>query len=145
MGLELAIQELHQQGKQVEISWLWDGGVDVNAGGEEKNFRTVADVTPWLRHWYGLGATPDRDQLATEFQKVYDSEIHVTLRTGGKQILVALETDFTGLEEAGYIISASEILPRLQSVIHKYAPMSKYDVERLGGTFIPEMAEIPNK
>jgi hypothetical protein len=37
MGLEQAIQELHQQGKEVEISWLWDGGVDVNAGGEEKN------------------------------------------------------------------------------------------------------------
>jgi hypothetical protein len=39
MGLEHALQELHEQGKQVEISWLWDGGIDVKAGDEERNFR----------------------------------------------------------------------------------------------------------
>lgn len=53
MGLTQALQELHEQGKQVEISWLWDGGVDVKAGDEERSFRRIADVTPWLRHWYG--------------------------------------------------------------------------------------------
>jgi len=44
MGLTQALQELHEQGKQVEISWLWDGGVDVKAGDEERNFRRIADV-----------------------------------------------------------------------------------------------------
>jgi hypothetical protein len=142
MGLQQALQELHEQGKQVEISWLWDGGVDVKAGGEEKNFRRVADVLPWLRHWYGLKAN-QRDQLESELQKVYDSEIHITIRTGGERVLVALGTDFTGFGAKGDVDNASEILPRLQSLIHEHAPVSKYDVERLGGRFTPQMAEIP--
>ena len=141
MGLAQALQELHEQGKQVAISWLWDGGVDVKAGDEEMNFRRVADVLPWLRHWYGLEAN-ERDQLASELQQVYDSEIHLTIRTGGKRILVALGTDFTGLERKAYANDASAILPRLQTLIHEHAPVSKYDVERLGGTFTDDMARI---
>ena len=42
--LEQALQELHQEGKPVEISWLWDGGVEVKAGEEERNFRSVAEL-----------------------------------------------------------------------------------------------------
>jgi hypothetical protein len=141
MGLEQALQELHEQGKQVEISWLWDGGVDVKAGDEERNFRCVADVTPWLRHWYALKAN-EEDRLTSELQKIYDSEIHVTIRTVGKKILVALGTEFTGLEPKALVKSASEVLPRLQKLIHKHSFMSKYDVERLGGTFTEEMAQI---
>src|SRR5437879_5107450 len=108
MGLTQALQELHEQGKQVEISCLWDGGVDVKAGDEERNFRLVADVAPWLRHWYGLKAN-EPDQLESELQKIYDSEIHVTIRTGGKKILVALGTEFTGLEAKALANSASEV------------------------------------
>ena len=141
MGLAQALQELHEQGKQIEISWLWDGGVDVKAGNEERNFRCVADVTPWLRHWYGL-KTNEGDQLASELQKIYDSEIHVTIRTVGKKILVALGTEFTGLEAKALVKNASEVLPRLQNLIHKHSFKSKYDVERLGGTFTEEMAQI---
>jgi hypothetical protein len=141
MGLEQALHELHEQGKQVEISWLWDGGVDVKAGDEERNFRFVADVTPWLRHWYALKAN-EEDRLTSELQKIYDSEIHVTIRTVGKKILVALGTEFTGLEPKALVKSASEVLPRLQKLIHKHSFMSKYDVERLGGTFTEEMAKI---
>ena len=100
MGLGKALQRLHEQKKQVEISWLWDGGVDVREGDEERNFRAVADISPWLRHWYGLGAN-EPDQLENELQKIYDSEIHLTIRTGGERILVALGTDFTGLEREG--------------------------------------------
>jgi hypothetical protein len=43
--LQQALQHLHEAGKPIEISWLWDGGVDVNAGGEGKTFRSVSDVT----------------------------------------------------------------------------------------------------
>ena len=60
----------------------------------------------------------------------------------GEKILVALGTDFTGLERKGYVDEASDILPRLQSLIHESAPISKYDVERLGGKFTAEMARF---
>jgi hypothetical protein len=72
--LEQALQELHEAGRHVEISWLWDGGVDVNAEGEKRNFRSVPEVLRWLQHWYGLKpreASPDA--LETELQKIYDS------------------------------------------------------------------------
>ena len=62
MGLEQALQELHEQGKQVEISWLWDGGVDVKAGDEERNFRL-----PTLLRGFGIG-TPSRLMKRTNSQ-----------------------------------------------------------------------------
>jgi len=141
--LEQALQELHEAGKPVEISWLWDGGVDVKAGEEERNFRSVAEVLPWLQHWYRLkssGASPDA--LETELEKIYDSEINVTIRIGGKNILVALGNDFTGFDPEGKVMRISDVLPWLQRAIHERYAMSKYDVERLGGTFTPQMAEI---
>src|SRR5690242_6699241 len=84
--LEHALQQLQESGKPVEISWLWDGGIDVNAGGEEMNFKRIADVLPWLQHWYGLGRVAEASSLADELQKMCDSEINVTIRTGGKRI-----------------------------------------------------------
>lgn len=144
MTLEQALEALHDLGKAVEISWLWDGGVDVNAGGEEKSFTAVADVLPWLLHWYGLERAAHADPLAQELQKIYDSEINVTVRTGGKKIFVALGNSFTGFEPEGSVAAASGILRWLQTTIHARYPISKYDVERLGGTFTEEMAEIPD-
>ena len=141
--LEQALQQLQEAGIPVEISWLWDGGVEVNAGGEEKVFSAVPEVLQWLQHWYGLGRVGHDDALAQELQKIYDSEINVTILTGGKRIFVGLGNSFAGFERKGSVTSAPGILPWLQEAIHKYIPMSKYDVERLGGTFTPEMAEIP--
>jgi hypothetical protein len=46
---EQTLQELHQAKKPVEISWLWDGGVEVTVGKEEGNFGTVAEVLRWLQ------------------------------------------------------------------------------------------------
>jgi hypothetical protein len=137
--LEHALQELQEEGKPVEISWLWDGGVDVKAGGEMRNFRSVPEVLPWLQHWYGLKsweASPDA--LETELQKIYDSEINVTIWIGGKDILVALGNDFTGFDAKGKVSRMSDVLPWLQRAIHEGYSMSKYDVERLGGTFTPQ-------
>ena len=143
--LEQVLQELHEAGKPIEISWLWDGGVDVKAGEEKRNFRYIADVRPWLQHWYGLASpAAGSDALETELQKVYDSEIHITIRAGSdKDILVALGNDFTGFAVEGKVSNASNVLRWLQNAIHERYPISKYDVERLGGTFTPEMAEIP--
>ena len=141
--LERSLQKLHEARKPVEISWLWDWGVDVKAGEENRNFSSVPEARQWLERWYGLelgGAPPDA--LETELQRIYDSEINVTIRTGGRKILVALGNDFTGFDPEGKVGSASGILPWLQKAIHKRYPISKYDVERRGGTFTPEMAEI---
>ncbi len=83
---EQILQSLHEAGKRVEISWLWDGGIDVTAGGEERNFRSISEVPPWLQHRYNLQATDLRsDTLDLELQNIYDSEINVTLRTGDKE------------------------------------------------------------
>jgi len=142
--LESALQRLHDEGKPIEITWFWDDGVDVKAGDEMRNFRTVAEVLPWLQHWYSLKQTLQKaDALETELQKIYDSEINITLRIGGNRISVALGNDFAGFEAQGKPASMAEVLPWLQKAIHKHYPMSKYDVERLGGTFTSEMAEIP--
>lgn len=142
--LEKALQELHDAKKPVEISWLWDGGVEAKAGKEERNFSSVLEVLPWLHHWYGLKPIASRpDAFETELQKIYDSEINVTIRIGGKNVFVALGNDFTGFDAEGKISRTSNILPWLQRAIHKRYSMSKYDVERLGGTFTPPMAEIP--
>jgi rubrerythrin len=141
--LEQTLQDLHEAGKRVEFSWLWDGGVDVKAGEEERNFPSVAEVLPWLQHWYGL--TPSgtiSDALETELQKMYDSEINVTVRTGGTGIFVALGNDFTGFDMEGEVSKTGDVLSWLQRAIHERFPMSKYDVERLGGTFTPQMAQI---
>ena len=143
--LEQALQAVHDARKRVEISWLWDGGIDVSAGGEERNFRSISDVPPWLQHWYGLGPTELRSNtLDRELQKIYDSEINVTLRTGDKDLFVALGNDFTGFTAEGKVGRVADVIPWLQNAIHQHYPSSKYDVERLGSTFTPEMAEIPH-
>jgi hypothetical protein len=143
--LEQILQTVHDAGKSVEISWLWDGGVDVNAGGEERNFRLISAVHSWLQHWYGLKFTELRtDALDQELQKIYDSEINVTLRTGDKGIFVALGNDFTGFSAEGNLARVADMIPWFQNAIHQHYRFSKYDVERRGGTFTPEMAEIPH-
>src|SRR3954447_22359503 len=141
-ALESALQELHEAGKRIEISWLWDGGIEVNAGGEEKNFSLVSEVLPWLQHWFGLNDREARaGALETELQKIYDSEINITIRTGGKKVFVGLGNDFTGFQAEGAVTKVSEVLSWLQQAIHEHSAVSKYDVERLGGEFTQEMAE----
>ena len=143
--LEHILQSLHDAGKRVEISWLWDGGVDVSAGGEERNFRLISEVPRWLQHWYSLTRTDLRsDTLEQELQKIYDSEINITLRTGDKDVLVALGNDFTGFSAEGSLASVADVIPWFQNAIHEHYPSSKYDVARLGGRFTPGMAEIPD-
>jgi hypothetical protein len=117
---------------------------DVKAGDEERNFHSVTEVRPWL-HWYGLKPGGTSDALETELQKIYDSEIHTTIRTGAEGLFVALGNDFTGFDAEKKVTTAPEILVWLQKAIHERYRGSKYDVERLGGTFTPQMAEIRGK
>ena len=133
--LEKALQELHEARKRIEITWLWDGGIDVKAGDAEWNFGCVSETLPWLHHWYGLKGSPSADTLVSELEKMYDSEINVTIGTGGKRVFVALGNDFTGYVAEGEVSSASAVLSWLQKSIHRHFPVSKYDVERLGGMF----------
>ena len=145
MGLEEALQQLHEADKPVEISWLWDGGVDVNARGEERNFPSVGAVLPWLRHWYGMNATARQsDWLEAELQKIYDSEINITIRVDADSIVVGLGNDFTGFAVIEKVRRSADILPWLQTAIHAHYPASKYDVERLGGSFTPIWVEVPD-
>ena len=141
--LEEALQRLHELGKPVEISWLWDGGVDVDAGGEKRSFAGLSDVLPWLQRWYALGGVAKSHLLANELQKIYDSEINVTVRTGGGRIFVGLGNEFTGFEPEGTVGAAAGILVWFQDAIHEKYPASKYDVERLGRTFTPTFVDIP--
>jgi hypothetical protein len=73
--------------------------------------------------------------LATELQKMYDSEIHVDigwLCDGG------IDVSIGGDEFSGNVKTVSEVLPWLQSAIAERYPESKYNVERLGGVFVPK-------
>jgi len=95
----------------------------------------------------GINLTPTdlrSETLEQELQKIYDSEINVTLRTGDKDLFVALGNDFTGFSAEGNLVRVADVIPWFQNAIHAHYPFSKYDVERLGGTFTPEMAEIPD-
>jgi DNA-directed RNA polymerase subunit RPC12/RpoP len=56
------LQKIYDSEINVEISWLWDGGIDVRLGDKmngyeaEENVRSVADIIPWLQeaiaHFY---------------------------------------------------------------------------------------------
>jgi hypothetical protein len=74
-------------------------------------------VQPWLQHQYELKQYLKSDPLETELQKIYDSEINITIRTGGEGILVALGNDFTGFAAETKVRAAREILAWLQKAI----------------------------
>jgi hypothetical protein len=84
-------------------------------------------VQRWLKHWYGLKpreASPDA--LEMELQKIYDSEINITIRIRRRDILVALGNDFTGFDAKGKVSRMSDVLPWLQRAIHEGYRASKY-------------------
>jgi hypothetical protein len=72
--------------------------------------------------------------LEQELQKMYDSEIHVDigwLWDGGINLSI-------GNDEAnGNVKTVAEVLPWLEEAIARKLPESKYNVERMGGTFQP--------
>ena len=62
MDLAIELQKIYDSEINVQISWLWDGGIDVRLGDKmngyeaEENVRSVADIIPWLQeaiaHFY---------------------------------------------------------------------------------------------
>src|SRR4051812_43508548 len=77
--------------------------------------------------------------LEEELQKMYDSEINVTITwlwDGG--IDVGLGNEFAGFHEEGHVAMVTDVLPWLQNAIAKHYPESKYHVERMGGTWMPK-------
>ena len=103
----------------------------------------MAEVLPWLQHWYGLkpsGTTSDA--LETELQKMYDSEINVTVRTGGTGIFVALGNDFTGFDMEGDVSKTADVLPGFRGRFMNASRCQSTRSSVLAGTFTPQMAQI---
>src|SRR5436305_2077041 len=53
--LDTELQKIYDSEISVEISWLWDGGIDVKLGDEmngyraQTNIRDMAEIIPWLQ------------------------------------------------------------------------------------------------
>jgi hypothetical protein len=62
MNLAIELQKIYDSEINVEIGWLWDGGMDVRLGDQmngylaEENVTSVAEILPWLQeavaHFY---------------------------------------------------------------------------------------------
>jgi hypothetical protein len=55
MDLAAELQRIYDSEINVEIGWLWDGGIDVRLGDKmngylaEENVSSAADILPWLQ------------------------------------------------------------------------------------------------
>lgn len=69
MDLALELQKIYDSEINVEIGWLWDGGVDVRLGDEmngylaEENVRSVSDVIPGFRKRLPISTPNQHTQL----------------------------------------------------------------------------------
>lgn len=75
----------------------------------------------------------DMGTLEEELQKIYDSEIHVSIGwvwDGGIDMSIGND------DVSGNVQTVAEVLPWLQQAIAKHFPESKYNVERTGGTIL---------
>src|SRR5689334_22677694 len=62
MDLATELQKIYDSEINLEIGWLWDGGIEVRLGDRmngylaEENLKSVADIVPWLQeaiaHFY---------------------------------------------------------------------------------------------
>jgi len=62
MDLAAELQKIYDSEINIEIGWLWDGGIDVRLGDKmngylaEENVSSVAEILPWLQeaiaHFY---------------------------------------------------------------------------------------------
>ncbi len=80
--------------------------------------------------------------LEQELQKIYDSEINLSISwMWDAGFDLKLGDEFGGFVEEGQVRSVADILPWFQEAIAKRYPTSQYHVERMGGTFTPEFVE----
>ena len=62
MELAVELQKIYDSEINIEIGWVWDGGIDVRLGDKingylaEENVKSVPDIIPWLQeaiaHFY---------------------------------------------------------------------------------------------
>jgi hypothetical protein len=92
---------------------------------------------------YQRGYQTAAGELQNELQKIYDSEINIEISwLDDGPIAVKLGNEFYGFCAQVNVRKISEVLLWLEQAIHERFFMSKYDVERRGGKFTPEMAAI---
>jgi predicted RNA-binding Zn-ribbon protein involved in translation (DUF1610 family) len=55
MDLAVELQKIYDSEINIEIAWIWDGGIDVRLGDKingylvEENVKSVSDIVPWLQ------------------------------------------------------------------------------------------------
>ena len=80
--------------------------------------------------------------LEQELQKIYDSEINLSISwMWDAGFDLKLGDEFGGFVEEGQVRSVGDVLPWFQEAIAKHYPTSQYQVERMGGTFTPQFIE----
>jgi hypothetical protein len=83
--------------------------------------------------------------LEEELQKIYDSEINVHLSwlwDGG--IDIKLGDEMNGFQAETNLQSMTDIVPWLQTAIHKHYPTSTYNLDRLK-TIPDKVVELPSR
>ena len=80
--------------------------------------------------------------LEQELQKIYDSEINVSISSmWDAGFDLKLGRELGGFVEEGQVRIVADILPWLQDAIAKHYPKSQYQIERMGKEFKPEFVE----
>src|SRR5271156_5280053 len=80
--------------------------------------------------------------LEQELQKIYDSEINLSISwMWDAGFDLKLGDEFGGFVEEGQVRGVADILPWFQEAIAKHYPTSQYQVERTGGKFTPQFVE----
>src|SRR4051794_37593202 len=87
--MEKELQKMHDDGVSFSISYLWDGGIDVTIGDNERHVDTMDEVAALvqghiLQHGESVPEKSTRGVFETELQKIYDSEFHVDVSWRGK-------------------------------------------------------------
>ena len=88
------------------------------------------------------GRIADMETLEDELQKIYDSEINVSISSlWDAGFDVKLGDEMNGFPEETQVRTVADILPWLQQAIAKHFPESQYHIERMGGTFTPKFVD----
>jgi hypothetical protein len=84
MDLAVELQKIYDNEINIEIGWIWDGGIEVRLGDRmngfltEENLKSVSDIIPWLReaiaHFYpqsGYAASLDAEFRTRAARRVF--------------------------------------------------------------------------
>jgi hypothetical protein len=84
MDLAVELQKIYDNEINIEIGWIWDGGIEVRLGDRmngfltEENLKSVSDIIPWLQeaiaHFYpqsGYAASLDAELRTRAARRVF--------------------------------------------------------------------------